>query len=156
MATISASTVWNTAFKPKWECSLKGRWMIPKVQQCIPGLTARFHWSGLILKADSKPGSWFVETIEGESKTRCCHNHTFSSLSDMDQVHMLIHSLRNPLIHTLFMTLPSTKITLDPQNSFTFGFTWTRPEMIRAGRLSFTTGICAKNLPQENCPHDNL
>lgn len=58
------------------------------------------------------------------------------------------------VINTLSMVLPSTKTTLDPQNSLTFGFTATRPEMIRAGKSSFTTGICAKKLTtvlQELC-----
>lgn len=54
--------------------------------------------------------------------------------------------LRIVTIHTLSIMLPSTKTTLEPRNSFTLDFTCTRPEMMRAGRSSFTTGICAKKL----------
>lgn len=45
--------------------------------------------------------------------------------------------------------LPSTKTTLDPRNSFTFGFSSTRPERTRAGRSSFTTGTCTKKLGEK-------
>lgn len=53
-------------------------------------------------------------------------------------------------IFTLSMMLPSEKTTLVSLNSLTVGFTWIWPEMIRAGKSSFTTGSWAKNLMEKD------
>ena len=67
----------------------------------------------------------------------------------MCEHHANLTADHDPLPLTLSIKLPSTKTTVELWNSFTFGFTFTLPEMIRAGRSSFTTGICAETLKKE-------